>query len=311
MRRIDNNNVDIKESEIIAFSCVRNEILRLPYFIEYHRELGVDRFIFIDNGSTDGTTDFLLAQNDSNVFYTEESYAGSNCGVDWINELLSDFGHNHWVLTLDSDELLIYPMCESINLQLLTKFLDMTNDQAIVTFMLDMYSETPIKDTSYTSGSSFVNTCEYFDSDSYHEVGNDNIPIRGGPRHRLFWHDHNRKKPSPVLKKIPLVKWRHDLHYAASTHVIENVRLATLTGIVQHFKLFSDFFISAKNETERKEHWDNAAQYESYWDILRKNPDLSAFYNGSIKYSDSMQLVRLGMMKLPSNFITFASNHIE
>lgn len=311
MHRLDSNNTDFNDADIISFSCVRNELIRLPYFLEYHRNLGVDKFIFIDNGSTDGTTDYLLSQHDTFVFYADESYAGSNCGMDWINGLLSKFGSEHWTLTLDADELLIYPMCETINLQLLTRYLDTVKAQGMVTFMLDMYSEVPIKDTFYATGTPFPNTCKYFDSDTYHERDKENLPIRGGPRHRLFWLGQNRKRPSPVLKKSPLVKWRKDLKYKASTHIIENVEIAGLTGVIQHFKLFSDFFSSAENEAARKEHWDDAAQYESYWNVLSKNPDLSAIYNGSIKYIDSMQLVRLGMMQLPDSFKEFTSNCID
>lgn len=307
MLRIDNNRTNIKSAEILAFSCVRNEILRLPYFLNYHRELGVDRFFFIDNGSTDGTKDYLLSQNDCHIYYTEASYAGSKCGVDWLNKLLSCFGNNHWTLTLDTDELLIYPKCEVVSLHKLTTYLDIVEAHGLITFMLDMYSDSPIKDTHYTRDASFLTSCEYFDSDTYHERDDNNIPVRGGPRHRLFWQGQNREKPSPVLKKIPLVKWRDDLHYLASTHVIDNIRTSSLTGAILHFKLFSDFFTLASTECERKEHWDNAAQYESYWNVLRKNESLSAIYDGSVKYIDSMQLVKLGLLELPDSYMDFTN----
>ena len=60
LQRLDNNNFDIGPSEIIAFGCFRNEKLRLPYLLEYHKNLGVNRFFIIDNASTDGTVDYLL-----------------------------------------------------------------------------------------------------------------------------------------------------------------------------------------------------------------------------------------------------------
>lgn len=309
MHRVDKNNTDIKESEIIAFSCVRNETLRLPYFLEYHRKLGVDRFIFIDNGSTDGTKDFLLSQKDSFVFYTDESYAGSNCGMDWVNHLIQEFGINHWILTLEPDELLVYPKCEIINLQQLTKYLDQIEVQAMKTFLIDMYSDKAINKTCYKAGEPFLNYCRYFDSNSYYEYGDDNIPTRGGPRDRLFWQGHDRDNRSPYLVNVPLVKWRKDLNYECGTHIISNVKLAPLIGCKQHFKFFSDLYTYAETETQRKEHWDNAAQYESYWDVLRKNLDLCGIYDGSLRYKDSMQLVKLSMMQLPDSFTAFINKH--
>lgn len=304
--RLDNRPINLDSDEILCFSCVRNESLRLPYFLKYHRALGVDRFLFVDNGSNDGTVDFLLSLNDAHVFYTQESYAASKCGVVWLNELLNRFGKGHWTLTLDPDELLVYPYCEKVGLRHLTSFLNQTHAQGLETFLLDMYSDKAIKDTLYKRGEPFGMHCEFFDRHGYHERDPNGIPIRGGPRHRLFWEGRERKKPSPVLKKVPLVKWREGLEFEASTHVIRNLHLASITGVLQHYKLFSDFYTYTKQETARKEHWDAAAQYESYWRVLRDTPNLNAMHEGSIKYRDSAQLVELGLIKSPEEFEQFA-----
>ena len=95
--------------DVLCFSCVRDEALRLPWFLEYHRRIGVDRFFVVDNGSSDGSTDFLLDQADVTVYYTVDSYAANRCGMVWLDELLESHGNGHWSLTLDADELLVYP----------------------------------------------------------------------------------------------------------------------------------------------------------------------------------------------------------
>ena len=309
MERIDNNNIALSPSEILLFCCIRNELLRLPFFLDYYRNLGVARFFFVDNASSDETRAFLLQQGDVHLFFTKESYASSRCGVDWLNKLLSAYGANHWTLTVDADELLVFPGCEDYGLALLIDFLDELNCHALSTFLLDMYSDLPIKRTVYRSGFPFHETCPYFDADTYHERDDHNLPVRGGPRHRLFWQGRHRKKPSPVLKKIPLVKWRKQLAYQASTHILSNVTLAPVTGVLQHYKFFSDFFDLAKDEVGRKEHWDNAAQYDSYWDVLRTTPDLNAHFTGSVQYVDSMQLVSLGLIHCPQSYIHFMSRY--
>lgn len=303
--RLDRNNLDIKPEEIIVFCCVRNEMLRIPYFLEHHRDIGVNRFMFVDNASDDGTVDFLLAERDVHVFFTEASYAKSRCGVDWLNMLLARFGIGHWTLTLDADELLIYPNYERVNLNVLVRYLESVRAEALGTFLLDMYSIKSIEDTDYTKGECFTNACKYFDSDTYHQRDENGIPIRGGPRHRVFWKGKQNLKPSPVLRKFPLVKWRHGLSFTASTHNMPGVNLASLTGVLQHFKLFSDFVASAKNESLRKEHWDSASQYGVYWSELKSNPSLTAYYKNSLAYKDSMQLVDLGLISCPDDYIKF------
>ena len=305
LQRLDNNDLDIKPTEIIAFCCVRNELIRLPYLLEYHRRLGVDRFFVIDNASSDDTIDYLLTQHDVHLFYTEDSYAESMCGIHWLNQLICEFGTEHWILTLDADEMFIYPNCENVNLHQLVDYLNMEGVQAIQTFLIDMYSNKPIKETHYNSTQPFLDVCSFFDTNSYHDFNKDNIPTRGGPRYRLFWKDYDREKLSPYLINVPLIKWRKDLKYEVGTHIISNLKIAELSGAKLHFKFFSDFYTCAETESSRNEHWDNAAQYKSYWDVLSKKNNLSAMYEGSIKYKDSIQLIELGLMIQPNSYIDF------
>lgn len=305
LHRLDSRSIVSSSDEIILFSCVRNEILRLPYFLDYYRSLGISKFIFVDNDSEDDTRDYLLSQSDVHLFATSESYAQNNYGVAWLTSLLKEYGTNHWTLTLDADELLIYPYCEQIGLCEFTKFLDAAGSDALVTFMLDMYSCKPIALTKYASGEPFRNVCNYFDTGNYVRDAA-GVPVRGGVRHRLFWETREREKPSPFLKKIPLVRWRYGLYYQLSTHIISDVKLSPVTGALQHFKFFSDFYVLAKRESERKEHWDGGAQYAAYWDTLKNIPDLSGHHEGSVCYENSHQLVQLGLIQVTDSYADFA-----
>lgn len=302
LERRDSREVLTPPEAILGFASVRNEILRLPYFLDYHRTLGIGRFFIVDNASDDGTREFLLSQEDVHVFFTQESYAASHCGVAWMNELLSTFGEGHWCLTLDADELLIYPESETRDLTVLTRYLDANGAGGLKTFLLDMYDDRPIAETDYSSGSPFLECCRYFDFDTYHEIDDDRIPVRGGPRHRLFWTGRPPRKPSPVLKKIPLVKWQDGFRYEASTHIIHGPAFCSLTGILLHFKLFSDFPMNALREAERMEHWDGAAQYRTYAEGLARSRRLCAHGPHSARYENTAQLVVLGLMHMPPDY---------
>src|SRR5207253_7757387 len=128
------------QSEILVFMNVRDEMLRLSGFLDHYRRIGVARFFVTDNGSTDGSKDFLLAQPDCHVFVTRNSYAGSMYGAEWQNALLNEYGTNHWCLMVDADEWFVYPGCERKSLADLALYLDRTNAQGMFAFMLDMYS---------------------------------------------------------------------------------------------------------------------------------------------------------------------------
>jgi Glycosyl transferase family 2 len=307
LRRIDDRPLATGNGAILAFAAVRNEALRLPYFLDYHRALGVDRLFIADNGSDDGTRDLLLARDDVHVFEATGSYAASNYGMDWMNALLGAFAENHWALTLDADELLVYPHCETVGLHDFVRYLEMESTDSLKGFLLDMYSGGAVRETIYRQGTPFLETCPYFDSDSYREVGRDGIPVRGGPRHRLFWEGRGLPKPSPVLKKTPLVKWRNGLHYKASTHAIDGLHPSAVTGALLHFKFFSDFAPRAEEEAARGEHWEEGRQYKSYDAVLREQPQLTAWHEGSSRFAGSLDLVRLGLARLPDDYAEFAA----
>ena len=103
----------IEGGAVLAFVTIRNEKPRLPYFLDYYRKLGVAHFFFVDNGSDDGGHELLAEQSDVSLWRTEASYRKSRFGNDWLNWLRFLYGHGHWTLTVDPDEFLVYPFCDS------------------------------------------------------------------------------------------------------------------------------------------------------------------------------------------------------
>ncbi len=51
----------IAVGRINAIVICYNEAIRLPYFLKFYQSVGVDRFIVVDNGSTDGSGAILDA----------------------------------------------------------------------------------------------------------------------------------------------------------------------------------------------------------------------------------------------------------
>jgi len=87
LKSVVNRTGQINPDTILAVSTVRNEIVRLPYFLAHHRKLGVGHFLFVDNGSDDGTIEFLGKQPDVSLWVATDSYKESRFGVDWVTWL--------------------------------------------------------------------------------------------------------------------------------------------------------------------------------------------------------------------------------
>ena len=125
--------------DVIAVAVLRNECVRLPYFLRYYRDLGVRHFFMIDNGSTDGSRDYLAEQEDVSLWSTKASYKAARFGADWLNWLLFRYARGHWILALDVDEFFVYPFCDTRPVQALTDWLDTYNVRSFPAMVLDMY----------------------------------------------------------------------------------------------------------------------------------------------------------------------------
>ena len=152
LSRVANRTDQIREDDILMLCTLRNEKVRLPYFLNYYREMGVNHFLFVDNDSTDGSLDYLAEQSDVSVWHTRASYKRSRFGVDWLNWLQLKYAHGHWALVLDPDEFLVYPFCDTRPLRALTDWLDASSIKSFSAMLLDMYPKGRLDENPYQSG---------------------------------------------------------------------------------------------------------------------------------------------------------------
>ena len=207
LKCVQNNTKAIGKSDIIWVSTMRNEAIRIPFFLQYYRDMGVNHFPFIDNDSADGVRALLADQSDVSIWHTRGSYRAARFGVDWMNALQRRYCHGHWTLVVDPDEFLVYPFCDTRPLRALTEWLDGNETRSFSAMLLDMYPKGKLTRHSYQPGQNPMEIAKWFDAGNYTISRNQklgNLWIQGGPRARKFF-DGNPQK-APALNKIPLVK---------------------------------------------------------------------------------------------------------
>ncbi|WP_166417688.1 glycosyltransferase family 2 protein [Cochlodiniinecator piscidefendens] len=295
---------EVKRNDILIFSTLRNELIRLPYFLKYYRDMGVDHFFFVDNDSTDGSREFLAGQPDVSLWTAEAGYKRARFGVDWLNWLQFRHAPGHWALTVDVDEFLVYPFCDTRSLHALTDWLDASSIRSFGAMLLDMYPKGSINKQPYTAGQDPFEIASWFDSGNYMISKNrlyGNLWIQGGPRARRFFPDNPER--APALNKIPLVKWDRSYAYVSSTHSILPRGLNLIydewggekaSGCLMHAKFLSTFAGKASEELLRKQHYANSHEYKAYQAQLEDDPDL--WCKWSEKYINWRQLEILGLM---------------
>lgn len=294
----------IKPYGMLLLSTMRNERVRLPYFLQYYRELGVNHFLFVDNDSDDGTREFLAEQDDASVWTTGASYKRAHFGVDWLSHLQRRYCHGHWCLTVDVDEFLLYPFCETRPLRALTDWLDGSGERSFSAMLVDMYPKGPVQARQYREGQNPFEIAQWFDSGNYtiarnHGLGN--LWIQGGPRARMFFADVPLN--APALNKIPLVNWDKSYAYVSSTHMLLPRGLNRVydewggekaSGCLLHAKFLDTFAVKAAEEMARGQHYADSQEYIAYQTALARQPDLWCKF--SEKYINWRQLEILGLM---------------
>lgn len=301
---ISDNRAVIQPGMILSFVTLRNEAMRLPFYLDHYRKLGVGHFFVVDNDSDDGSADYLAQQPDVSIWHTAASYRESRFGVDWLNWLMMRHAHGHWVVVADVDETLVYPDWPTRPLRELTRWLDTQGQPMMGAMMLDMYPKGSPDVRSYEPGEDPATVLNWFDAHGYwvqRQPKLDNLWLQGGPRARYFFAEDPRR--APTLNKIPLVKWNRHYAFVNSTHSAlpsflnhtqHDGENDLVTGVLLHSKFLPGTAARAREEKARNEHFLVAERYTDYYDKLTQSPDL--WCADSTKYKDWEQLLALGLM---------------
>ena len=274
-------NIGEKENDIACFLVQRNEYLRLEGFLSYYRELGVDKFYIVDNASDDGKTlDYILGQDDVEVYSTLQAYSQSLFGVKWIELLIQTKRVNRWNIVADADELLIIDK-KFNTLREQCEDLEKNGFDSLYAPFIDMYSDLPVSKTSYSKGADILNTCSYYDKHFYtfftpHGGSRGSMnTYQGGLRSRTF------NLYSVILNKVPLFKFNTKHKLREGLHWIDNSSPAYGKAVLLHFKYIETFHQYVVSEIKRGQHWNGASEYWQYHHFLNRNPDFS-FYNHTL-----------------------------
>lgn len=301
---VADRSAQIAPGDVLCFLCIRNEAQRLPYFLSHHRALGVRHFLAVDNASTDGSAEMLRDQTDVSLWQTGASYKASRFGMDWLTWLQLRHGSGHWCLTLDADELLLYPYWPTRPLSALTGWLDGQGRDSFGALTVDMYPEGPVSQRQVAPGENPLTHLGWFDSGNYQtqvQPRMRNLWVQGGARARAFFAASPRQ--APTLNKTPLVRWHWRYAYVNSTHALLPPRLNLVydteggeltSGVLLHTKFLPGITERSAEEKARGEHFGDAAQYAAYYDRLTSDPVLHT--PASTRYTGWRQMEALGLM---------------
>jgi glycosyltransferase involved in cell wall biosynthesis len=324
----------------VVLSVVRNERSRLANWLKHYRDMGISRFLIVDNGSTDGTAEFLASQTDVALVEHVASYGAADFGMTWINQIKACMPPETWCIFVDADEYLIYKgwphACISRYLASLTE-----RDKSVFGFMLDMIPAGRLDEVD-PSGD-LLRTCPYFDRDYTFRwrptkpwrKSNSCIEVIGGPRVRLFSNYHDEVRSGyldywirgqldrilyfipkqycraiieryplqlPTLQKVPITRGHGKYHHA---HTYSDVQYASHNCVLLHFKFTSELSRRIDVEIERGEHFRSGAEYVLYRKHLYEGARLLSLYDPALcaRFHDSQTLEEYNLIRSMADFV--------
>jgi len=258
--------------------------------------------MIIDNGSDDGSVEYLIGEPDTLVWQTTESFLRSNTGAAWADLVLRRYAPQQWCLVFDADELFIYPGFEHRGLRELCADLDREGATCYRAIELDMYSDGRLSEATYQPGQNPLEVFPYFDHAYYRLRTPFDGPRRnmtsywGGVRARVFGGDLG----GYLLSKVPLFRYSPGEVLMSGHHWLDRptYEIAVGRGALLHFKYTARFADKVAEEAARKEHARGASVYEHYARNLDVHPD-PVFFDPmhSVRYESSEQLVAIGVMR--------------
>jgi hypothetical protein len=196
-------------------------------FLDHHRQLGADEFVFLDLSVEGGLAAALAEESDCTVWRPRGEPEPSRA-IFWLNYLRRRYATGRWCLSLEPNELFVYSRSECRRLRDLTDFLEAERRNHLYALVVEMYGDRPAASLSLKPGEHPLAALPYFDALGYAATGPHryrNVVVRGGVQRRTLYWDTPRR--SPALDRIPLVKWRWNYLYVAGTRLLMPRRLNT------------------------------------------------------------------------------------
>ena len=93
------------------------------------------------------------------------------------------------------------------------------------------------------------------------------------------------------------MRWRKGMRFLNSTHSLSNVATARVVGVLLHFEFFGDFHGPRGNGSGawRTLRW--RREYRAYRDLMRKEGAVNFRNEEPVRFEDSAQFLRLGLMR--------------
>ena len=274
----------LNPSDVVLITAFNNDDNFIRIFLEHYKRIGIRKFAFINNNSSDKTDQiieaFAICQGvHIDIWRTNDKYNGRKM-MGWRQRLILHYGLNRWYIIPDSDELLVF---DGANINDLIARLERDKMQAAGAVMIDMYSKLPLNRVGKIPPEDILSEYKYFDTNTYKTYFDRRcFVVMGGMRNRIFG-------LLPWLQKFPVIYAKKDTlgvhsHYWYPYDINQNSKIL---AALLHYKFLPGDSEKYVAHAKSGIYYNNSSEYKAYVAKIAENPGLS-FYDSatSREYKD-------------------------
>jgi hypothetical protein len=324
-----------RDARATAFAVVKDEMFYLPSFLDHHRKLGVDQFVILDDRSTDGSRELLVAQPDCVVLESPFAFGEpvevpgpggprrERAGILFKSLIPQRFLAKRYALYLDGDEYLILPPGVP-SVGALFDLLARHDVRSVAANLIDFFPATVAEmdePRDLPTSEAMLGAYPYFDAVPLlgartgqpwpakldkgttarlfrrHRIR----MVRGGLRRAPRWFTSALplRYPQSNVLKTPVVRWDAGTEYLNSHRANVPVTDKVLLGLA-HMKFTSDLSRRLRYAVASKAYARGSEKYQWYGDLLDAMRRDAAGFLGpkSTRYHGPADLAAAGLTRL-------------
>jgi hypothetical protein len=304
--------VTLADNEAAVTCVIKNGEYYLDSFVEHYSRMGFRHIIFLDNGSTDKTIEFVRRY--SNVTIYESKLPIETYQALFKKRLAEMAVPAGWCLDVDIDEYFDYPYSHVVSLSKFLEYLNRGKYTAVLTQMLDMFSDRPLaalaekalqenlRDVYRYYDLSQINKMDYRTAKltrTYapkNQISNENTCLYfGGIRKTLFG-------INCLLSKHSLFRTSEGLELFPHVHFVNKARVADVSCVLLHYKLVSNAY---ETSSQNKEAFIGTGKgYSDLMRLIEERPEQR------IKTETAVELHTIADL-LESNFLFLSNDYSQ
>lgn len=289
---------------VVLICLVRNGAYYLDSFLHYYRQLGVEHFVFIDNGSTDETVSLL--KQEPNTAILQSHLPWGRFENDLRNLAADRYARDRWCLIVDMDEIFEFEGQKTLGISGLTTWLTHQSFTGVLSQMVEMFPKAPLAEVANMPYAQVLETFDHFDLStidafSYHDpdlsfsyylqqnalLDGATKVLFGGIRKKVFGENC-------CLTKHPLVFNGQGTEVGIHPHVSAGVRLAPFTTAIRHYKFANDSL--SRDQATVRDGSIGHGEDKQRIKVMAQKPELSLWSSDAQKYTGVELLQKQGFL---------------